>query len=942
MAAALEFALKDVLEAGATFTPDYGNEIIESPISLVPLSNIPSLFFPTKEEEIATCGKCRLLGAEQGVYRKAATQDTLSTLIEPAKLVLLWEAPEDDKSQANKLIFNLLYQLLEGELPPILVAFAVRCANEKSNTAKLLEACSGKYLKRVLLSPDYVAQDAIIAAIGSNAWKALHFIAKDSPAPSNISDIHGLPSQLSFVGDAGEERTLTVVPTLHPSFVLRNTRRMDDILMDFQRIVGIMEGGWDSKDVLDEQEQIKENAVLLHSMPSIGELSEIADGLIAESDGVLVLDVEGRSVHLPSCGNYLTLTGFGASDKVAFQLADSAITATTYLLHKIRDAKGLLVGQNIYYDFMMLYKQRLISSIDDLPEYRDTMIMHQLIDENAPAGLKTMVQQYFGVPDWSKALPKDTDFGKIPMDQLAPYHACDLCYNHKLYSHLADIVDLEEISGTWVIDYIQFMHQVDKLLLGASMSGMQIDLEYLSTLEKQYQEKMEEIMDWFAQPLFHRIVAGLKELDTDMKKTIAQTFCTFPLPEEYEETQHLFNPGSTQQLGAYLAIVLDAPTKQRLFQALGKSLRTPSGAISLNETNITSIKVHLSKTEKMQQEFATIIQALTNILEYREASKILGTYIVGMAQQIWPDGCVRAHWKVRGTVTGRLACSNPNLQNIPRSQAIKKMFIPKRPDWVFMQFDLSQAEMRGLASFTGDTALAAGYRQGLDMHKYVASKAFSVNYEDVTHEQRQAAKTIGFASIYGSSAYGLAAKNNLSVEKCEELLQNFFKEFPKVQPWIDEQHYKVRTQEYVEGALGRKRHLPSSMAIEEAGTDLLREGQNAPIQNLASDFNLLLLVILMDTKLEEHGCRQYVDFVNTVHDSLIFEVHPAYCENLFAAYESAMKEVNSFYAGVMGEDKWVDMAGEAEIGVSWGDLKEYALGDEIPVRGQEEEGKEEG
>lgn len=248
------------------------------------------------------------------------------------------------------------------------------------------------------------------------------------------------------------------------------------------------------------------------------------------------------------------------------------------------------------------------------------------------------------------------------------------------------------------------------------------------------------------------------------------------------------------------------------------------------------------------------------------------------------------------------------------------MFIPKRPERLFMQFDLSQAEMRGLASFTGDTSLAAGYRQGLDMHKYVASKAFSVPYEEVTKDQRQAAKTIGFASIYGSSAYGLASKNNLPVDKCEELLKNFFKEFPKVQPWIDKQHYMARTQEYVEGALGRKRHLPPSLAIEESGTDLLREAQNAPIQNLASDFNLLVLMILVETKLKEFHCLEHADFVNTVHDSLIFEVDPIFCTSVFEAYLSAMQEVNAFYSEIMGADAWVDMMGEAEIGPSWGEV----------------------
>lgn len=655
----------DILDRENAIVTDYGTEIIQHPFVLFPLAGLPSLYCETIDMEIEKCGKCKRNrdGIKQPMF--ALTQNKLEEEIVPATLVLVWETYENTMSDASRMVFNMVYRMLNGVVPPILVTYAVRCPGEKAPTAKLLEQCADKYLRSILLDANIVDPKALIVAVGSGAWKALHSIATDNPAPGSISDIHGLPIQLDFVGQnlSGEDtsQAFTILPVLHPSYVMKNMRRADDLLNDFQKMGEVMEVGWDNNEINELLADIDKNAIMLKTMPSIGELDAIAEGMLQESNGVVVMDVEGRNTTLPSCGNYLTLTGFGASSKIAIQLADDAITATTYLLHKIRDKGGILVGQNIYYDFMMLYKQRIINSVDDLPTHRDTMIMQQLVNENEPAGLKTMVQRYFNIPNWSPSMPSGTDFGKISLDQLGPYHARDLCLNHLLYGELVDMLALEEVSGSWKIDYVDFMHKIDRILLAASISGMKVDVDYIGQLEQTYKTKLEELQDWFRQPLFQRVIASLRNMDTAMKKTIAQTLCTFPLEETYDLEKDLFNPGSAQQVGAVLAVALEPEVKQLLFKVIGKSLRTNSGAVSLNEANLAAIKVHLSKTAEMQHKFQFIIDMIENVLKYREADKLFGTYITGMTKQLWPDNCVRAHWKVRGTVTGRLACSDPNL-----------------------------------------------------------------------------------------------------------------------------------------------------------------------------------------------------------------------------------------------------------------------------------------
>ncbi len=919
-----------------TETSHYGQEAMETEYDFI--SMVQDFYTSEEITDNPACGKCKLRNDEDWEKKLELPRLVLKQGVhwpdDPIRLVLISEGPEDVDYQGNRLLFTLIDQVFDGTPPPMLWIPAVRCMSDdkKAATAKTQEHCTNLFLRRVLLSENMIANDALIIAIGSGAWKALHSCADGKPKPASVNDVHGLPSKLTFSGQDIMEaeiasRELDIMPVLHPSYILKNMRRMDDIATDFQKIRNVLASGWNALAIMEGQKLIKDKAKLMTSPLTCKEVEDIADEIFTLSKGgEIVMDVESRSTKLASTGNYLTLTGFGASETRAFQFADEAMSFTKPILRLLKEKGASIVGQNIYFDFMMLFKQRLIDGIHDLPEtHRDTMIMHQLIDENSPAGLKTMVQQYFGIPDWSNFLPSNVDYGKIPLEQLTPYHACDLCYNKKLYHHLQEIIDLEEVSGTWVIDYVELMHTVDRILLGASISGMKLNVPYMAQLERQYTQQMEELRNWFDQPLFQRVAASLDGMDKELKGTISGSLCEYPLAEEYDVEKHKFNPASTQQLGAYLAIALDPKTKTTLFKKIGRSLRTPKGAISLNEANLEAIKTNLSLTEVLMREHQHVIEALGKVLEYREKSKIFGTYVTGMTKHMWPDECVRAQWKVRGTVTGRLSCSDPNLQQVHRDKAIKNIFIPKREGWLFMQFDLSQAEMRGLASVTGDEALAAGYRKGLDMHKYVASKAFGVSYEQVTKDQRQAAKGIGFASIYGSSAYGLAAKNGLPVDKCQELLDNFFAEFPKVQPWIKCQHYMQQTEGHVVGILGRKRHLPAHLAREDGGADLLRECQNYSIQNLASDFNLLILVALMTRKLDEWRLREgrdpdaVVNFVNTVHDSLIFEVQPMYAADLAEAYYEALGEVNELYREVVGE-AWVDMAGDMEIGPAWGSL----------------------
>ncbi len=264
------------------------------------------------------------------------------------------------------------------------------------------------------------------------------------------------------------------------------------------------------------------------------------------------------------------------------------------------------------------------------------------------------------------------------------------------------------------------------------------------------------------------------------------------------------------------------------------------------------------------------------ILEYRGLCKLKNTYLDNLTDFVNArTGRIHASFNQIGAATGRLSCSDPNLQNIPirtdEGRRIRLAFVPgDREKNVLLTADYSQIELRILAHFTQEPALLAAFAADEDIHRAVAAEVFGVALEKVTREQRGQAKTINFGIIYGVTAYGLARRiEQLSVQSAQELINAYNKRFPSIQKFLDQCVMEAQSQGYVETILGRRRPIPEINAhvvsVRNAGE---RMAINSVVQGSAADLiKASMNRIYRRLKEEKRPSRLLMQ----VHDELVFE-----------------------------------------------------------------------
>ena len=239
--------------------------------------------------------------------------------------------------------------------------------------------------------------------------------------------------------------------------------------------------------------------------------------------------------------------------------------------------------------------------------------------------------------------------------------------------------------------------------------------------------------------------------------------------EVFKISKKEFNIASPKQLG----IVLFENMK-----LVEKPKKTKTGQYSTAEDVLSN----LSKDH-------TII---ANVLEYRQFKKLQSTYVDALPNEINPTtGRVHTAYAQAVAATGRLSSTNPNLQNIPirtpRGREIRKAFVSRNADWCIVSADYSQIELRIIAALSGEENMIKAFQNGEDIHKSTASKVFNVPLEEVTKEQRSNAKTVNFGIIYGVSAFGLSNQTDLSRSESAELIEAYYKTYPKLRQYIQNQ-----------------------------------------------------------------------------------------------------------------------------------------------------------
>lgn len=314
-----------------------------------------------------------------------------------------------------------------------------------------------------------------------------------------------------------------------------------------------------------------------------------------------------------------------------------------------------------------------------------------------------------------------------------------------------------------------------------------------------------------------------------------------------------FNIGSPKQLGEILFDKL---------KLLDKAKKTKTGQYATGEEVLATLADEHPIAKK--------------ILDYREYEKLRSTYVDALPKLISPrDGRIHTDYRQAVAATGRLSSNNPNLQNIPirteKGRAIRKAFVARDSNFLFMSADYSQIELRIAASFAKDETMIEAFKNKRDIHATTAAKVFGVPLENVTADMRRKAKEVNFGILYGSTAFGLSQNLGISRTEAAEIIESYFKEFPGIKRYMDESINQAREKEYVETILGRRRYLRdiNSRNVTTRGF-AERNAINAPIQGSAADIIKIAMVNIQQWMKKE---KVQSRMIMQVHDELVFDLH---------------------------------------------------------------------
>ena len=490
------------------------------------------------------------------------------------------------------------------------------------------------------------------------------------------------------------------------------------------------------------------------------------------------------------------------------------------------------IGQNLKYDIKVLHKY----NVSIKGKCFDTMLAHYLINPDMRHNMDVLAETYLNYTPISiteligKKGKNQLSMRDVPLEQQTEYAVEDADITFQLAQHFRP--ELKEANTEELFNKIEIplLH----VLADMEQEGINLDKAFLNSLAE--------------------------DLDNDIKNLELKI---------YKEAGEEFNIASPKQLGEILFDKL---------KLVDKPKKTKTGQYSTAEDVLS----YLAKDHEIIQ----------SVLDYRGLSKLKSTYVDALPEQI-EESTGRVHTDYMQTVaaTGRLSSNNPNLQNIPirteRGRQVRKAFIPRNEEYTLLAADYSQIELRIIAALSEESTMIEAFKNGEDIHASTASKVFNVPLQEVTREQRSNAKTVNFGIIYGVSAFGLSNQTDLSRAEAKELIETYYKTYPKLRNYISEQIEFARENGYVQTVLGRRRYLKDingSNAIVRGAAE--RNAVNAPIQGSAADI-IKIAMINIHRKLEEGKYKSKM--LLQVHDELVFDVYKPELEELKTMIKTEME-----------------------------------------------------
>lgn len=523
----------------------------------------------------------------------------------------------------------------------------------------------------------------------------------------------------------------------------------------------------------------------------------------------------------------------------------------------LADPGKKIIGHNLKYDCIMLARNGCMPATLSF----DTMIAEWLLHPDSRAlGLKDMAETYLGIrmTHIEELIGKgktQTTMEFVPIPSAAAYAAADAEVTFRLKAHLT-----EKLSDPKIVKIFTEMEMpLVAVLVQMEMAGIALDVPFLQNMSKDLAVRMATI-------------------EGEIHKAVG----------------YVFNLNSTQQLSKVLfeTLKLEPPDHNR---------KTASG--------------HFSTSADVLEELRGKHPVVDGILEYRELSKLRSTYAETLPLTLNPHtGRVHTSFNQTGSVTGRLASSDPNLQNIPirteLGSQVRKAFIAEKGN-ILLSVDYSQIELRIVAHMAGDEAMLDAFREGQDIHTTTAAAIYNVDIGDVTKEQRRHAKAINFGLIYGMSAFGLSRTTDLTLAEAENFVKEYFMDFPGVKRYLDEMRRIATRQGYVETLLGRRRYFPN---LKSGGNPAIRareerEAINAPIQGTAADF-LKLAMVRLPRALQDAGLHSRL--LLQVHDELVLECREDEVKETARVVQQTMESAYTLS---------IPLSTEARLGPNWGSMR---------------------
>jgi DNA polymerase-1 len=639
--------------------------------------------------------------------------------------------------------------------------------------------------------------------------------------------------------------------------------------MEFNRLLSSVISAYGEPNLIPKNEK-KENTKGTEPINNknyylIQNLNEIDEWINeAEEIGEIAVDTETDSLD-PHQAN---LVGISLSTKIGKACYIPVGHKSKRCLNKkdvLKKIKPLLedpsikkIGQNIKFDFIIFYMNGIT-----LNSMEDTMLMSYVLDAGKNRhNMDTLSEIHLNhKPIKFKELvgtgKKEINFSEVEIDKAKDYAAEDADITYRLYKKFYKSLKSEKLNNIYEI----FEKPLIKILAFMEIEGIKVDNKFLNTLSLKFEKKIEKIQ---------------KEIFKISKKE--------------------FNIASPKQLGEIIYNDLKI--------AGLKKTKKGSFATSASVLEDLAFKGH---------EFAKLV------LDWRQLSKLKNTYSDSLPEHLNPNTKrVHTSFLLAATTTGRLASSDPNLQNIPikteDGRDIRKAFIAEK-DNVLISADYNQIEMRILADLADVKELKKAFKNNEDIHSLTASQIFNIDIKKVDKDQRRKAKAINFGIIYGISQYGLAKQINVSNYEAEEFLNAYFAKFPEIKIYMDNTIKFCRKSGYVNNIFGRRSHFNS---INDKNFNVRnfqeRAAINAPIQGSASEI-MRLAMIRIDKKLEQEKSIKSKMLLQ-IHDELIFEVKKREIKKMMKIIKDEMISVaDSDYHSFS-----IPLTVDINSGNNWGEL----------------------